>query len=107
MIEDFYTQLIDIENVTITLNDFGGEIETWSNFISIMGYIDLISGTEKQLAGSIYTDATHILLCRNNLNITNKMRVKKDGIIYRILFVDNVFANHLEVLLRQVGSDVL
>lgn len=107
MIEDFFTQAIEVESATITLNDFGGEVETWSNFITIMGYIDLINGTEKQLADSIYTDATHILLCKNNLNITNKMRIKKDGIIYRILYVDNVFENHFEVLLRQVGSDVL
>lgn len=107
MIESFYTQSIDIENATITLNDFGGEIETWSNFISTMGYIDLIRGDEKAIAGSIYTDATHILMCKNNLNITNKMRVKKDNIIYRILYVDNVFKNHLEILLKEIGVDGL
>jgi SPP1 family predicted phage head-tail adaptor len=105
MITDYFTQAITTQRKTTTPNGFGGHSETWAEYLSFDGLIDLLSGKERDSAMQKTENATHILMCQAGRDITIFDKVIYDSNEYRVLHVDTPFQRHMEILLEYLGVD--
>lgn len=107
MITDFFTQSIVIQLGTATPTTTGGQTISWSTQVTVLGYIDLMSGTQQQRANKVLSEATHIMLCKSGLGLDKEKmyRVSYGGDYYRILYCDDVFSHHSEIYLLRTGVD--
>jgi len=105
MLKDYFNKTVEIQRQVATDNGFGGITTTWTTYLSINCLIDLIAGTEQQIAKQFIDSATHVLMTKVGYNISSKNRINDDGNIYRILYVDEPFGKHTEILLEYVGVD--
>lgn len=76
----------------------GGFTENWKTFNTVDGYIDFITGTDRNMVQNAFVeDSTHVLIIPDyTQGITDNMRVvDKDNRYYSITYSDNpVGVNH-------------
>lgn len=104
-IERHFEPGFTIERSTLTPNGMGGHTEAWSAHLEISGTMDLLSGNKYEIAARFQGKATHIFICKAGYNITDSDRLIYNSQIFRILFVDEPFKHHAEILLEWVGVD--
>lgn len=87
-----------------------GYEEVWTDFKTVSGYIDLLSGKDfKDVQNAFTEDSTHILIIPGyQPGITDKMRiVDKDNRFYFITYSDNpVGLNHHNEIYLKFGGDI-
>lgn len=104
-IERYYKPGYKIERSVSTPNGMGGHTEAWSTHLDISGLLDLLSSGKYEIAARFQGKATHIFICKTGYDITDADRLKFNNNIYRILYVDEPFKHHAEILLESVGVD--
>jgi head-tail adaptor len=105
MITDYFVSTFEVKRKTVTVNDFGGQIETWATSSTGSGMIDYLSGQKAQVAEQYADKATHILICPMGVDVTIHDRILCGSEYYRVLHVDSPFDRHMEILLEYVGVD--
>lgn len=91
-------QTFEIEVMAQVDDGIGGYFEDWTPYKTVQGYIDLLTGTDRNTAqNAIFEQSTHILIIpKYTEGITDKMRVvDQSGRYYAITYADNpVGMNH-------------
>lgn len=93
----------------VTENDLGEHIESWTDFITIKGWLDLSSGTSTHSHNTKSEESSHTFISDYNkiireLNIS-KCRCIINDRIYQVNFIDDPMEihDHLEIFLKLVG----
>ena len=113
MIEDYFTETFTVEAQTTaaSVSAIGSYKPTWGTLATITGFMDYLSGQERNVAAQYIDKATHIIGCSSTCTwLKAYHRIKdSDSKIYRVLHVDNPVrrSHHLEVLLEYNESDNL
>ena len=85
----------------------GGYTESWENFKTVEGYLDLVNGTDlNNTQNAITEDSMHLLIIPDYLyGITDKMRVVAENRTYDINYVDDPVGihHHIELYLTFGG----
>lgn len=86
----------------------GGVVETWVNFTTLFGYIDLVTGTNQNSAqNAILEQSTHLVIIPEYTDDpTDQMRIiDTSGRWYAITYVDDPMGvhHHLEIYCRYGG----
>jgi len=89
MIERLNKRII-FQNSTIVENDYGFEIQEWSDYITVWASVTNLSGREYFAAMQIQAENTVKFTIRCNKNITESMRIIFEGNNYDITFIDNI-----------------
>lgn len=89
-------------------NAIGEKTHTWVDICSIRGWLDFSSGDSKYTNDAKLQETTHIFICDYvaiDRNAENK-RLKVNGNIYDVLFVDDPMElhQHLEFNLKFLGA---
>lgn len=88
----------------------GGFIESWSDYKSFDGYIDLLQGSDLNNAQNAFTEeSTHVLIIPEyQTGITDKMRIMEEsGRWYEITYIDDpVNVQHHNELYLKFGGVV-
>lgn len=96
-------------------NAIGEKEHIWTDYLSILGWLDLSSGDSKHTNfNAKVQESTHIFLCdfipelgsSVNVNVSENARMIIDDLVYEILLIDNPMNmnEHLEVYLRFIGG---
>jgi len=111
MISDFYTESFTVSSRTATVSSIGSYTATWATLGTFKGFMDYLSGQERQISAQYIDRATHIIGCSSTCSwITALHRITDaDGKKYRVLHTDNPVQrdHHLELLLEYNESDNL
>lgn len=87
-----------IQDRKVQKDGLGGQIEAWSDFLTVRGYLDLQSGTDRQSGqNAIVEGSTHVLIIPKHIPaITADHRVKdpESGRIYAITYADDPVGIH-------------
>lgn len=94
-------------------DEIGGFEEKWSNFASVTGYLDLVTGTDlANMQKALVEESTHLLILPSFVKgITDDMIVVSahGGKSYNITYADNPLElnhhNELYLTLRLEGTD--
>lgn len=100
-------QTFTIQERTTVDDGISGVIESWDEFTTVEGYIDMLSGTDlNSLQSAITEESTHILIIPGYTpGITDKMRVVHGNRFYAITYSDNpVGQNHHNELYLKYGG---
>ena len=97
-----------IQNKVQADDGIGGMSETWADFTTVYGYIDLVTGTNQNTAqNAIIEQSTHLIILPEYIDIlTDQMRIiDTSGRWYAITYVDDPMGlqHHLEVYCRWGG----
>jgi SPP1 family predicted phage head-tail adaptor len=93
----------------VTENDLGEHINTWADFITVSGWLDLTSGNSTYSHKTKTEESTHVLLTDYNKTVRglfiNKCRCVIEDRIYQVTFIDDPMEihDHLEIFLKLVG----
>lgn len=79
-----------IEQSTQVADGLGGFTEAWSTFARVWGEIKPFSAKERFFASKIDNPITHKITIRKLENLDDKMRIKFDSRIFKILGFINV-----------------
>ena len=88
-------------------NGIGGFIETPQELFKVKGYLDLITGDERNTNNAPMEESTHILITDFRKNITNDYWIiDEDHNRYDITLVDDPVKlhHHLEIYLKFIGD---
>lgn len=88
-------------------NSIGEKVPTWSDAITLRGWLDLSGGDSKYTYDAKLQESTHIFIC-DFIAIDRKAdnkRLKVNGNIYDVLLIDDPMELHrqLEIYLKYVG----
>lgn len=102
-------QTLKIQTKTQTPDGIGGLLETWDDYTTVQGYIDLTTGTDLNTMQNAYTEqSTHIaVIPEYTAGINDDMRVVDEtGRWYSITYVDDPVGvhHHLELYLNYGGE---
>lgn len=97
-----------IQEYTSIDDGIGGTIKAWTTKITVEGYIDLISGTDRHSMQNAFTEeSTHILIIPHfTKGVADDMRVvDKDRRFYHITYSDDPMSqqHHNEIYLKYGG----
>ena len=87
----------------------GGTTEDWTEYDTVLGYLDLITGSNQQhqAQNAIVEESTHVLITDYRDDIHDRMRVVSAGRVYKITYVDDPVGvnHHLEIYLKFEGDE--
>lgn len=83
-----YKQRITIEQLTITQDDYGDTLETWSTFKAVWSNIKPLRGTEYWQSKQVNSEVTGVIEIRYLSTVDPTMRVKYGT---RIFEIDSLF----------------
>lgn len=95
---------------TITDNVIGEGLSSWSDALTVKGWLDLSNGDSKHnIFNAKVQESTHIFLCdyQSLGDITEEnARLVVNGKVYEILLIDNPMEmnEHLEIYLKYIGG---
>lgn len=98
-----------VQKKTITRNDIGEMVETYTEIAQVLGWLDYASGEKDyETHKAKVEDSSHIFLCdysRWTVVTDTPDRMVINGKTFDILLVDNPMelCQHMEVYLRYVG----
>lgn len=110
MIEDYYRTLI-VQRKTTVSNGFGGQAETWADYIEIQGLINQASSDEilaaaqhqNQIDSKLYTAVGQ------DIKVDDRIVDSIEGnLVYRIVSVPKDTVNrkhHWKIMLKRVDTD--
>ena len=126
MLKDHFNRVVEIKRPITISNGFGGVTTTWEIVSEIECLIDFVNGEEK-LVGSQHSEkTTHILLALAGYDVRPEDIITETHIIefgqrysfgenlnfgstvakvFRVVYVDEPFGKHAEILLEYVGVD--
>lgn len=99
-----------IKQKTPSDDGIGGKTFTWSDVMTVSGYLDMLTGTDQNAVQNAFVEqSTHVLIIPTfTEGITDKMRVVDAyGRYYDIAFADDPVGqrHHNEVYLKFGGVD--
>lgn len=94
---------------TVTNNDIGEQVETWTDIQSIKGFLDYMGGQSSyRTYDAKLEESSHIFICDyTQLNFNEfDARAVINGATYEIVKIDNPMElnEHLEIFLKFVGE---
>lgn len=102
MVEDFFTQLIEVRRRQDQKNSFGASTSSYLPLAQIRGFIRALTGSEGVRGGKLFNSSTHRLYC-SPADLTTADKVVFDGHEYDVCFIQRPLgANFLEVDLELV-----
>lgn len=85
VVDDLLNSICAIKRVSTTANDFGEEVETWTDaYTDIPCLITNLTIREQQNASMDYEMATHHIYFKKDQDITDKDEVESDGFRYKL-----------------------
>ena len=103
---------IKLQKATYTVDDIGEQVVAWTDYKSIQGFLDMLSGTSRwNTYGAQVTEATHVFICDYAdallLLDPSLLHAVVDGQDYDVLYIDNPVGSDLivEIYLKRVGID--
>lgn len=101
-----------VQSATETSDGIGGVISTWSDRITLTGYIDMVNGSDLPTGvtdNAFIENSTHVAIIPDGAPgpVTDKDRIVCKGRAYDITFVDDPLGigHHLEIYLRYSGGE--
>lgn len=104
---------LELQIKTVTENDDGEQLESWSTVDTLTGFLDLSNGDSKYTSYNAKTqESTHYFICDykesvESVNAENgRILDPKNNKIYEILLIDNPMelSYHLEFYLKYTGG---
>lgn len=101
---------IKVQTRQATDDGIGGVISNWSDKSTLVGYIDLVTGTDLPTGttdNAFIRNSTHVAIIPDGGEVTEDDRiVDPSGRIYDVTYVDDPvgISHHLEVYLRHSGG---
>lgn len=89
---------ITVERASVTVDDFGGEVPTWSTLGEVWAEVTPISDGERWRAAEVAADVTTRFRIRWGLGVVVEDRVTYDGRTYNIVGVKEIG--------RRVGQEI-
>lgn len=95
--------ILRIEQVTETRDSIGGVTQAWTEYATVRGSLEPLSGREVFMAAQLQAEVTGRARIRYLAGITPKMRIEHDGKYYDILAVIDRELRHrwLELLVSE------
>lgn len=93
---------------SVNRNDIGEGINTWTDYVSILGFMDS-TGTSTNQHKTKTVESTHILLCDYDAELRDinpkQCRCIINGRKYEVKYIDDPMElhDHLEISLKLVG----
>lgn len=81
---------VELQSKTRTPNGAGGFDDTWSTYATVKAFMKPISGTERFHAERLDATTKNRLVMRYRSDVEAQHRVKFEGKLYNIRFVENV-----------------
>lgn len=81
---------IVIQGLTVTQDDYGGEVDAWATLATVWAQWLPGAGSERFTAASVYAEAHGRFRIRWRSDVTTKHRVTYDGKEFDILAVDEI-----------------
>ena len=88
---------ITIQDKTVSQNDYGEEIITWTDVDTLWGSVEPLRGREYIQARQEQAAVTTRIRCRHRSSITPSMRAVHDGRNYEILSVINPAERNIQM----------
>ena len=92
---------VAVERYGLALNEWGDWVEDWSTHVTVFAYIRNLTGNEQTTSNKTTAVSTHRMYT-DIADIKVEDRVKDNGNIYDIIFVNQVHDSHLQVELELV-----
>jgi len=97
-----------IQERTVTMNSIGEEVETWTDSVSLKGFLDYTGGQAQiREYDTKLEESTHIFFCNyKELSVdARNTRMVIGTRVYEILEIDNPMGmnEHLEIYLKYIG----
>jgi len=98
----------ELQIKTVTKNEIGEQIESWSTVKTLTGYLDLSTGdTRYENYNAKIQESTHVFICDYvPLNVSIQSRMLINGITYDVSLIDNPMNlnRQLEIYLKLIGG---
>lgn len=101
---------LDVLSRTTSDDGIGGSISSWTVTGKLLGYIDLLAGTDQPtgaLDNAFVENSTHIAIIPGGGSATDEQLLRgPNGKVYDITYVDDPLGvgHHLEIYLRLGGG---
>lgn len=98
-------KLASLYQATVTASAMGGGAREWTLALLLHPCrLDAVSATERAMSGSTGVAVTHRMYCRNPVGVTvsEKDRWQVAGIMYEVVFVNDVQGDHMEIDLLEL-----
>lgn len=94
---------------TVTNNDIGEQVETWTDAKTVKGFLDYMGGQSSyRTYDAKLEESSHVFICDyTQLNFNEyDARAMINGAVYEIVKIDNPMElnEHLEIFLKFVGE---
>lgn len=96
---------IVVERLITTLDEFGGEVTTWSPLATVPAEVNPISDGERFRAGQIGAQVTHRFRIRWGIGVKPTDRVLYDGLVFELHGVKEVGRREGQELTGQAEAD--
>lgn len=101
------TEAVLQQNKGSETNSIGEQIQTWTDYIRLRGWLDLSTGDSKYRFDAKLQESTHIFIADYtpiDRKATDK-RLVVNGLVYDVLLIDDPMELHqqLEIYLKFVG----
>jgi SPP1 family predicted phage head-tail adaptor len=91
--------LLVIEQSVPTIDSVGGRVDAWVEYCQVHGSLSPLSGREFFAAQQYETEVKAKSWILYFPGITNDMRIRHDGLIYNIIFVQNIDLKNRDICL--------
>lgn len=103
-------------NITVSLqkkissgkNAIGESVETWEEFDSLTGWLDLSNGDSGNTFNAKIQESTHVFLCDyKDLGVDpDECRMLAKGDVYQVQLIDDPMElhQHMEIFLKYLGG---
>jgi SPP1 family predicted phage head-tail adaptor len=81
---------LTVEQMVQTPDGAGGYVLSWQTYLSVWGQIEPSGGRERLAAFALQSSVTHRVIIRRQTGVTNAMRVKAGGRLFKIRAVEDL-----------------